>query len=72
MFLQTVKMAFSVEQKTGYFDTENNQHVDLYKYFSVLTETKKSKISRIPRPDAARGAPCPGVPFDIVTMRYLY
>lgn len=42
-------MAFSVEQKIYHFDTENNQHIDLYKYFSVLTETKKSKISRIPR-----------------------
>lgn len=42
-------MAFSVEQKTYYFDTENNKSIDLYKHFSVLTETKKSKISRIPR-----------------------
>lgn len=42
-------MAFSVEQKTYYFDTENKKAIDLYKHFSVLTETKKSKISRIPR-----------------------
>lgn len=42
-------MAFSVEQKTYYFDTKNNKDIDLYKHFSVLTETKKSKISRIPR-----------------------
>ncbi|EKK0131843.1 hypothetical protein PJ610_000721 [Salmonella enterica] len=50
-------MAFSVEQKTYYFDTENSKNIDFKGYFSVLTETKKSKISRIPRPEAARGAP---------------
>lgn len=26
-------MAFSVEQKTYYFDTENNKDIDLYKHF---------------------------------------
>lgn len=50
LFLNTVKMAFSVEQKMSHFDTENNKKIDFKGYFLVLTKTKKSKISLIPRP----------------------
>lgn len=42
-------MAFSVEQKIYHFDTKNNKLIDFKGYLSVLTDTKKSKNSRIPR-----------------------
>lgn len=58
-------MAFSVEQKTYHFDTENNKSIDLYKHFSVLTETKKSKISRIPRARSRPWRTLPGSTFLI-------
>lgn len=58
-------MPYDGEQKTYNFDTENNKHIDFKCYFSVLTETKKSKISRIPRPRSHPWRALPGSTFLI-------
>ncbi|EEI9430600.1 hypothetical protein A4J56_004709 [Salmonella enterica subsp. diarizonae] len=32
-------------------------------HYNMMMMHEKSKMRRIPRPEVARGAPCPGVPF---------